>query len=159
MSGFTYDTEPVDEMEDVLGVFYGGRGQVGQQYVITNRRLLMGPLDTGLAMEIDAYALNHVTAGGGDLVKNVLSKYAPMNPTTTLWLRHIVDVRPTNDAGWLKPPGLRLTTDTEQVFDLGIVDSPKTMNRSPKNNETRDRAVAVLKQAVDAAKAAPKQSP
>ena len=50
VANFEYQTEPLDEMEDVLGVFYGGRGQVGQQFVVTNRRLLMGPLDTGIAL-------------------------------------------------------------------------------------------------------------
>lgn len=154
MEGSYYDTEPLDEMEDVKGVFYGGRGPVGQQYVVTNRRLLMGPLDTKLALDIDAYLLNQAVPGGGDLVKNVLTHYAPMNPKT-LWLRHVVDVQPTNNASLFKPPGLRITTDTEQVFNLGIVASAKTMNFKPKNNEARDRAVQVIREAVQAAKAAP----
>jgi hypothetical protein len=155
MSNFEYETEPLDEMEDVLGVFYGGRGQVGQQYVVTNRRLLMGPLDTGLAEEVDAYILDKATPGGGDLLKKILSHYTPMKPTT-LWLRHVVDVQPTNNAGWLiKPPRLQITTDTEQVFSLGIVATPKTMSRDPQNNGIRDRAVQVIRAAVEAAKAAP----
>src|SRR4051794_38235171 len=91
--------------------------------------------------------------GGGDLVKSVLSKYAPMSPMT-LWLRHIVDVQPTNNAGLFKPPGLRLKTDTDQAFDLGIVKAVGTWNPSPKNNPARDRMVAVLRKAVEAAKAA-----
>ena len=154
MEGSFYETEPVDEMEDVLGVFYGPRGQVGQQYVITNRRLLMGPVDTDIALAIDSYILNQAVPGGGDLVKNILTNYAPMNPTT-LWLRHVADVQPTNNASLFKPPGLRLTTDTEQVFNLGVVASAKTMNFKPKNNEARDRAVQVIREAVQAAKAAP----
>lgn len=158
MPDFEYETEPLDEMEDVLGVFYGGRGQVGQQYVVTNRRLLMGPLDTGMALEIDAYVLNQAVPGGGDLLKNVLSQYAPMNPKT-LWLRHVVDVQPTNNAGWFKPPGLRITTDTQQVFGLGIVATPTTMNRSSKNNAVRDQAVQVIRAAVQAAKSAPSKQP
>ena len=154
MEGSFYDTEPLDEMETVLGVFYGGRGQVGQQYVVTNRRLLMGPLNSDIALEIDAFALNQAAAGAGDLVKSVLSHYAPMNPKT-LWLRHVVDIQPTNNASLFKPPGLRITTDTEQVFDLGIVKGPKTMSVSSKNNGVRDHAVQVIRQAVQAAKAAP----
>jgi hypothetical protein len=154
MSDFTYETDPLDEMEDVLGVFHGGRGQVGQQYVITNRRLLMGPLDTRIAEEIDAYVLNKAIPGGGDLVKAILTAYGPMNPTT-LWLRHVVDVQPTNNARWWKPPGLRITTDTEQTFNLGVVADPKTRNGNPKNNAVRDRAVEVIRAAVQAAKAAP----
>jgi hypothetical protein len=150
---FDYLTEPVDEFEDVRGVFYGGRGQVGQQYVVTNRRLLMGPIDAGIAQEIDAYILNQAVGGGGDLVKGILSKYAPMSPKT-VWLRHVVDVQATNNARLLKPPGLRLTTDTDQAFDLGVVASATTMSISPKNNAARDSMVQVLREAVQAARAA-----
>src|SRR6476660_330942 len=154
MPNFEYETEPLDQMEDVLGVFYGGRGGVGQQYVVTNRRLLMGPLDTGMALDIDASVLNQATAGGGDLLKSVLSQYAPMNPKT-LWLRHVVNVEPTNNARWLKAPGLQITTDTQQSFKLSIVATPTTMNRDPKNNNIRDQAVQVIRTAVQAARAAP----
>jgi hypothetical protein len=42
MSTFEYETEPLGEMESVLAVYYSGRGQLGEQYVVTNRRLLMG---------------------------------------------------------------------------------------------------------------------
>jgi hypothetical protein len=154
MPQFDYSTGPVDEFEDVLGVFYGGRGQVGQQYVVTNRRLLIGPIDTGIAQQIDAYILNQAAAGVGDLLKNILSKYAPMSPQT-IWLRHIVDVQATNNAGLLRPPGLRLRTDTDQVFDLGVVKSTTTWNPSPKNNTARDAMVEVLRTAIQAAKSAP----
>jgi hypothetical protein len=155
---FDYETNPVDELEDVFGVFYGGRGQVGQQYVVTNRRLLMGPLDTGVALAIDTHILNEAVPGGGDLVKSVLAKYAPMSPAT-IWLRHIVDVQPTNGASLFKPPGLRLETDTDQVFDLGVVASPTTWNRSPKNTTARDRMVGVLRTAVASAKTAAPPAP
>ena len=154
MPDFEFQTEPLDEMEDVLGVFYGGRGQVGQQFVVTNRRLLMGPLDVGMALEIDAYIMNKSAAGTGDFLKNVLSRYAPMSPKT-LWLRHIGDVHSTNNASLFKAPGLEIRTDTEQILKLGIVASPTTMNRDPKNNVVRDRAVEVIASAVQAAKAAP----
>lgn len=154
MPHFQYETEPLDEAEDVLGVFYGGRGQVGQQFVVTNRRLLMGPIDTGIALDIDAYVLNHTTAGGGDLLKGVLSHYAPMNPKT-LWLRHVVSVQPTNNASLFKAPGLRITTDTEEVLDFQIVATPTTLSIRGQNNDVRDRAVQVIRAAVEAAKASP----
>jgi hypothetical protein len=154
MPDFDYNTQPVDEMEDVVGVFYGGRGQVGQQLVVTNRRLLMGPIDTGIALGIDAYVLNKAVPGGGDLLKSVLGHYAPMNPTT-LWLRHVVDVQPTNGASLFKPPGLEIRTDTDQVFKIGIVATPTTMTVSPQNKAARDRALEVIRAAVEAAKAVP----
>lgn len=156
MPNFDYNATPIDEMEDVKGVFYGGRGQVGQQYIVTNRRLLMGPTDTGIALDIDSYVLNKV-GGPGDLIKDVLSHYAPMNPQT-IWLRHIVDVQPTNNASWSKAPGLRITTDTEQSIDISIVASPTTMSRDRKNNAVRDRAVEVIREGMIAAQSAPPQS-
>ena len=95
---FEYKTDPIDELEDVVAVFYGGRGQVDQQYIVTNRRLLMGPLNVDIALEIDAYALNKALRGTGDLIKNVLKVYGPMS-AKPLWLRHVVSVEPTNNAG------------------------------------------------------------
>jgi len=83
----------------------------------------MGPLDVGMALEIDAYIMNKSAAGTGDFIKNVLSRYAPMSPKT-LWLRHVVDVRPTNNASLFKALGLEIRTDTDQVFKLGIVARP-----------------------------------
>jgi hypothetical protein len=145
---FEFKTAPLDEMEDVVAVFYGGRGGVGSQYVVTNRRLLIGPIDTGIAEKIFTHA------PGGDVISEVLSAYGPMS-STTLWLRHIVNVRPTNNASLFKPPGLEITTDTNQSFKLGIVDTPTTMNVRKINNATRDRAVQVIKEAVETAKAGP----
>jgi hypothetical protein len=153
MADFEYNTDPLDEMEDVLGVFYGGRGQVGQQIIVTNRRLLMGPIDTALALKIDTYILNKA-GGPGDLIKDVLSSYAPMKPTT-VWLRHVVSVQPTNNASLFKAPGLRITTDTGQRIPLGIVTTPTTLSVRKENNTVRDRAVEVIQSAINAAKAAP----
>jgi hypothetical protein len=152
MSGFEYITEPVDELEDVRGVFYGGRGGVGQQFIVTNRRLLIGPVDTGIAQDIDTYLLS--TAGGpGDVLKGVLSHYAPMNPKI-IWLRHIVDVQPTNRASAFKAPGIRIATDTEESINISIVATPTTWTGSAKNNDARDRAIEVIRRAVAEAKAA-----
>jgi hypothetical protein len=152
MPDFEYNTDPLDEMEDVLGVFYGGRGQVGQQIIVTNRRLVMGPIDTRIALKIDSYILNKA-GGPGDLVSDVLSSYAPMRPTT-VWLRHVVSVQPTNNASFFKAPGLAITTATDQRIALGIVATKTTPNGARKNNEIRDRAVDVIRSAVTAAKAA-----
>lgn len=153
MPPFEYDTEPLDEQEDVLGVFYGGRGQVGQQLVVTNRRLLLGPIDTGIAQQIDAYVLDK-TVGGGGLLKSVLSEYAPMNPKT-IWLRHVSAVTATNGASLFKAPGVRIDTDTEQSIEMGIVKTTMTRSGSKENNAVRDRFVQLLTEAVAAAKQGP----
>ncbi len=147
MGGFSYETEPLDEREDVLAVFYGNRGQVGSQFVVTNRRLLIGPLDVGLAESIVSYGLTRAGVPGVDFVKSVLSRYAPMNPRT-IWLRHVTSVQPTNGATLFKAPGLRIATATDEAIDLAIVHSPRAMNFSRKNIEARDRAIEVLRDAV-----------
>jgi hypothetical protein len=146
---FTFTTEPIDDDERVLGFFYGGRGQVGQKFVVTNRRLLMGPLDTKTVLEIQTYILGKAGVGGMDLLKNVLRTYAPMNPKSVA-LSHIANVEATNDASLFKPPGLRITTDSGDVFDLGVVATPTTWNLSAKNKVARDQAVALIKEAVAA---------
>lgn len=154
MPQFQYDTEPLDENEDVLGVFYGGRGSVGQQFVVTNRRLLLGPIDTGIALQIDAYLLDKTTGGGGGLLKSLLSEYAPMNPKT-IWLRHVSNVEATNNASLFKAPGVRVATATGEVLDLQIVETTTTMSIKKVNNGVRDRFVRVLQEAVASAKQAP----
>ena len=70
MPQFDYRPSPLMSLRMSWG-FYGGRGQVGQQYIVTNRRSPMGPIDTGIAQEIDAYILNQAVPGGGDLIKNI----------------------------------------------------------------------------------------
>jgi hypothetical protein len=151
MPDFSFNTEPIDEDERVLGFFYGGRGQVGQKFVVTNRRLLMGPLDTKIALEIETYILGQAGVGGMDLLKNVLSNYAPMKPKSVA-LSHIADVQATNNASLRKPSGLRITTDSGESFDLGVVATTMTWNPSPKNNLSRDEAVALIKKAMAALK-------
>lgn len=156
MPQFQYDTEPLDENEDVLGVFYGGRGSVGQQFVVTNRRLLLGPVDTGIAQQVDSYLLDKAAGGGGSLLKSLLSEYAPMSPQT-VWLRHVSSVEATNDARLFKAPGVRVTTATGEALDLQIVETTTTRSGKKVNNEVRDRFVQVLGEAVASAKQAPAQ--
>lgn len=65
----------------------------------------MGPIDTGIALAIDAYILDQAlpAAGAAGLIKDVLSQYEPKSPKTS-WLRHVVGVEPTNNASLLKAP-------------------------------------------------------
>ncbi len=159
LTNFNYQTQPVDELEDVRGVFYGGRGQVGAQFVVTNRRLLLGPLDTRVAVAIDKYILNTISSGVGTVIGEVLASYGPMS-ARTIWLRHVRDVQPTNNASLFKAPGLRITTDTDESISLGIVQTTTTPNLSSANNAVRDQAVQVIRTAVAAAKtAAPPSAP
>jgi hypothetical protein len=156
-----YDREPLDEFEAVRGVFYGGYGQVGQQYVVTNRRLLLAPikliknLSDKVAIEVGAFVAGQLNVPGADVVKSVLQDYAPFQPHT-IWLRHIVSVRTGSDGGWLSAPALELETDTEDIEELHVTHKGLfTMNRDPRNKGERDEMVRVLQRAVAEAKLAP----
>lgn len=159
MANVGFVNEPLDQFEDVMGVFYGGRGQVAQQIVVTNRRLLIGPVNEKVAQEIDAYIVDQGLQGAGSVLRFVLTTYAPMNPETH-WLRHVSSVEPTRGADIFHLPGLRIVTATDEVIDLGIVGTIKTPNfvgtiKTPNSSvEARDRSVAVIRDAVAAAKAA-----
>jgi hypothetical protein len=148
-----YTIEPLDENEDVLGVFYGGRGQWGSQFVVTNRRLLLGPLDTSVAEAVLTGMANAASFAPAQVVAAVLEKYAPSNPKT-IWLRHVVDVQPTNGASWSKAPGMTIHTAIEEQIDLQIVHKNTAPNWSKDNEGARDRFVSVLREAIASARAA-----
>jgi hypothetical protein len=85
MGDFRFTTQPVDEDEDVVGVFYGNRSNTwGSQFVVTTRRLLLGPLDVALAEDILAYVLGKENVPGVDVVQKVLDQYGPKN-RETIW--------------------------------------------------------------------------
>lgn len=155
-----YEREPLDELEEVCGVFYGGYGQVGQQFVITNRRLLMAPikviknLANDVSIKSTAYIAGQLGMPGADLVGEILQSYAPFDPQT-IWLRHVVGVRAGGNGGLFKAPQLVFTTDTEDIESIGVVKTMWTRNGAPGNRAVRDQMVAVLAQAVAAAKQAP----
>ena len=162
-----YDREPLDELEEVLGVFYGGYGQVGQQFVVTNRRLLLAPiklikgLEDKVALDAVAYVAGKLNVPGVDLIKEILQNYAPFQPRT-IWLRHIVSVEAGgNGGGPFRAPTVKLVTDTEDEEILSVIRMGTgalklfTPNWSPRNGPERDRMVAVLQAAVASAKMAP----
>ena len=150
---FQYQTEPVDEHENVLGVFYGNRGQWGAQFVVTNRRLLLGPVDVGVAEDILQHLLGKTGVPDVDFAKSLLEKYGPRNPKT-IWLRHVADVRSTRNAGVLGAAGSSIRTNTDERIDLKIVHKPTAPNWASENNTARDRFVLTLREAVEAAKTA-----
>jgi hypothetical protein len=159
MGTFSYQTEPLDENEAVLGVFYGNRGQVGSQLVVTNRRLLIGPIDTALVTAILSGLGKAVGAGDPvELLNNVLKSYGPMS-SLTLWATHVADVQATNGASLFKAPGMRISTDTNQQIDFAVVTSPTSMSINPRNVAARVLAVQTIRTAMQQAKAAGAKPP
>ncbi len=131
-----YEREPLDELEEVRGVFYGGQGQVGQQFVVTNRRLLFAPIKlikniaNDVAIKGAAYVAGQLKVPGAELVGEILQSYAPFD-ARTVWLRHIVGVRAGSNGGWFKAPQLIYTTDTEDVESIGVVRGMWLLARIP----------------------------
>ncbi len=152
MAGF--DQVALEETEDVRGVFYGGRGQVGGQLIVTTRRLLFGPIATGIPRAL----FGLIDVDGLDTVGKLLDAYEPLK-ARQVFLRHVTEVERGRDAGWTGAPSIRIRLATEELIEYGIVASTTTANMMGVNNEVRDRAVAVIRDAVDKAKAAaPPQS-
>jgi len=147
----TFDQPALDEAEDVLQVFYGGRGQVGGQLVVTNRRILFGPVDTALVRSIGFEALSALGAPGIDIVKAALDAYEPLKQKQ-IWLRHIRSVDALGTASLFSPPKIVIVTATNERIEYGIVATTTTPNGDTRNNGVRDLAVQVLRTAVGLAR-------
>ncbi len=150
--GFAFDQTELEETEDVLGLFYGGRGQVGGQLLVTNRRLLFGPINTAMAQAIVVGGADLAGVPGAGIIKDLLAAYEPLKKKQ-VFLRHVDNVEPHGDGGLFSPPGLRITTVTAETIDYGIVRSTTTPSVHPGNRAVRDQAVAVIRSAVTAARA------
>lgn len=146
--------EPVlGESEDVLGVFFGGPRSWGGKLVITNKRLLFAQLDLGAIPDALAYVGGKAGVPALDLGKTILDR-VQASVRKDIWLRHIGEVAPDGDGGWFVAPSIRITTATGEVVRLGIVKSTTALNKDPENRTIRDRAVLLIRQAVDKARAA-----
>jgi hypothetical protein len=143
---FNFDQAALEETEDVLGVFYGGRGQVGGQLVVTSRRLLIGPIDTAMPRAIVFDGANAIGVPGAGFAKAVLEAYEPLKQKQ-IFLRHVTAVEARGNGGLFSAPGLRITTATGEVIDYGIVRSTTTPNIHPGNRSVRDQAVAIIQKA------------
>ena len=147
MAGF--DQSPLEESEVVKGVFYGGRGQVGGQLIVTNRRLLLGPINVALARAFVEGAGDLAGVGWVAHVKGLLDAYEPLKKRE-IWLRHVVSVEPKGSSSLLAPPKVRLLLATEEVLEWGVVKSTSTPNFSKENEVARDRCVATIRSAIAA---------
>ncbi|MBA2633778.1 MAG: hypothetical protein H0U86_12410, partial [Chloroflexi bacterium] len=128
-----------------------GRGQVGGQLVVTNRRLLFGPIDTAMSQAIVFGGADAIGVPGAGLVKGVLEAYEPLK-RKQVFLRHVTSVEARGNGGLFSAPGLRITTATGETIDYGIVRSTTTPNIHPGNRAVRDQAVAVINAAAQAAR-------
>lgn len=140
-------TEPnLDRSERVLGVFYGGRNQWGGKLIVTDQRLIFSGLDLGVMPDVLAYVGSQ--AGLPADLGKTLFDHVRDSVGKDVWLVHIIGVDAVGSASLLSPPKIRITTATLETFEVGIVNSMRTPNISPDNNQVRDNAVLLLRRAV-----------
>lgn len=142
-----FDHADLEETEDVLGIFYGGRGQVGGQLLVMNRRLLFGPIDIGLARVVALDGVQAAGVRGLGMVKGLLDAYEPLKQKQ-IWLRHVKAVEAKGKASLFSLPKIRITTVTDEVVEYGIAKSTTTPNIHPGNNAKRDEAISVIRDAM-----------
>lgn len=153
MGDIRYEEPELGETERVLGVFYGRANQWGGKLIVTDKRLLFAALDLGALPDILVYVGGKAGVPGTDLGEKVLTQIKG-SVTRDIHLVHIATVEPEGKAGWTGAPKVRITTDTEEVIKIDVVEGTKTLIMKGENNEVRDRAVAVIAKAVKAAKEA-----
>lgn len=77
-------------------------------------------------------------------MKSILQDYGRFQPDT-IWLRHIISVRPGSDGRWLGAPALELAVDSDDVEALHVTRTGLLiLNGDPRNRGERDAMVAVL---------------
>jgi hypothetical protein len=143
----------LDRTEQVLGVFFGGRNQWGGKVIVTDQRLLFAELNVGSIPDLIEFVGGEAGVPGVDVGMKVLDQIRS-SVKKDVWLVHVAVVEPEGMAGWFAPPKVRVTTSTGEVFSVGIVKSITTPNKDPGNNAIRDRAVAIIRHAMNEAKAA-----
>lgn len=147
----SYEEPTLDQAERVLGIFYGRRNQWGGKLIITNRRILFAKLDLGPIPDILTFIGGAAGVPGIDVGKKVLDQIAG-SVDTDISLQHITAVEPVGNAGLFGPPKIRVTTATAESVTADIVKTTTSVIWNKENNVIRDRAVALLRQAVSDAK-------
>lgn len=146
----SYEEPTLDQAERVLGVFYGRRTQWGGKLIITNKRMLFAKLDLGAIPDILEY-VGGIAGIPIEVGRKVLDHISG-SVNKEIWLQHITGVEPEGKAWFLGPPKMRVTTATGETVKVDIVKSTFSLVGNPANNDIRDRAVALLREAVSAAK-------
>jgi hypothetical protein len=124
-----YHQLPLDEVEEVRGIFCGGSRQTGMQLIVTTHRLLLGPISLRLATGrlrtiLDAVAPGSLAAGDFALRRLPVTK-------TSVPLSDVVSVEPGGDGGWFASPSVRIRLVSRRVIEFGFVISPYGIEPRP----------------------------
>ena len=147
-----YVDVPLLEGEEIVrrqAASVDGKSIWGGQLVLTNQRLLFGPLDMRGARKLINDGVEFLPDGLGVLGK-VVSKaldyttayqdgLAGAVPTTA-----IASVGPGQNRGLFHPPSLLLTMDNGTRVEIGILESKFTPNIALSNRVARDEMVQLI---------------
>ena len=126
----------------------GGLTSVGGDLVLTNKRLLFTPLNTGDVSKLLSFALEKAGVDGKIVglvgrVQDMIGEAAPIGPGA---LTGIASVESGSNGSLLKPPTLIVTGTDGSTVEVGVLASRRSMNGSPDNVSARDRFLQAVRQ-------------
>lgn len=148
IEGPHYTASPV-ELSDIVGAWTaantrGGLSLAGGRVVLTPQYLVFTPWDMDQTRAWLVKGLSKAGFAYAGQIDKLITASELLEPVA-IPLDAITSAQPLNQAEIFKPPTVRLQLGDGRVFDLGILHSPGTWNRSPKNNVAMDDFLSHLR--------------
>lgn len=145
-----YEPSPVS-LEGTVGVWAaantrGGLALAGGRVVLTQEHLVFTPWDMDTTREWLFKALGKAGAPSYVGKLDELIAASKLLEPVALAVSEISRVEVLNRSSWLKPPTARITLVDGRRFDLGILATSTTFNKSKANDQALDRFLASLAQ-------------
>jgi hypothetical protein len=148
-----YTASPV-EVQDVIGAWTaantrGGLALAGGQVILTPQHLVFTPWDMD---ETRAWLVKGLSKAGfayAGQIDKLITASKLLEPVAVP-VGAIASAQSLNGASFLKPPTVRLQLTDGRHFDLGILASPTTWNKSPKNDVAMADFMGRLRQLIPA---------
>jgi hypothetical protein len=160
--GLRYTPSPVP-LDGVLGVWTaantrGGLSLSGGQVTLTPDYLVFTPWDVSREAELLAKLM---TSGGASQVGDVdkLVKSSGLLKPAVMPLRQLANIELLNGAQWLRPPTARVYLSDGRHFDLGILASPRRLNKAAANEDAIRDWMASTMRALRQARSGPSSAP
>jgi hypothetical protein len=146
--GGRYEPSPVP-IEGALGTWTaantrGGLSLAGGRVILTGDHLVFTPWDMDETREWLFKGLSKAGAPGYvGKIDDLISASKLLEPVA-FPVSEIAGTQVLNRASWLKPPTVRITLAGGRRFDLGVLASPGSPNKSRANNQAFDHFLATL---------------
>ena len=148
-----YTSSPV-ELQDVIGAWTaantrGGLALAGGKVVLTPQFLVFTPWDMD---QTRAWLVKGLSKAGFEYAGQIdkLITASKLLEPVAVPVEAIASAQPLNGASFLKPPTVRLQLRDGRHFDLGILVSPRTWNKSSKNDVAMADFMGRLRQLIRA---------